>query len=320
MIDVTYLQRILPASVKNTLKPLYRSFYPNKLFVLFWVTFKCNYRCSYCPVVTKFDFGEIFPRNVEKKPSEWIQALDKLPSANIYISGGEPFVYKGLPEFINKQQKHSILGIVTNASAPTKIYDRVARKTHLNLSYHAEFTSQGEFIKKIRELNGLGKFHLNINIVTTRENLPIIQQLEDQLTYEGVSLHVDPFIDADMQFQYTDTERGLLNKVLQKDRINTLDRLNFYSYINKKCSAGRNYINIMPNGEVYRCAAGFEYFYSPLRKDVLSSGPNAPYDPAFFYMGNIFDDSFRLDTKDINCGLPCPAACDRDMAKITILA
>jgi MoaA/NifB/PqqE/SkfB family radical SAM enzyme len=171
----------------------------------------------------------------------------------------------------------------------------------------------------IRELKELDKFHLNINIVATRENLPIIRQLETHLTDEGVSLHVDPLIDADMQFQYTDSEKELLSKVLQKDRINTLDRLDFYGYSTKKCSAGRNYINIMPNGEVYRCAAGFEYYYSPLRNSVLSTGPNAPYDPAFFFMGNIFDPSFRLDTKDITCELPCPAACDRDMAKIKFL-
>jgi organic radical activating enzyme len=76
-----------------------------------------------------------------------VAALDKLPSANIYVSGGEPFIYKGLPDFINKQSRHKILGVVTNASVPSKIYDRVTRRTHLNLSYHAEFTSQEAFIE-----------------------------------------------------------------------------------------------------------------------------------------------------------------------------
>jgi hypothetical protein len=75
----------------------------------------------------------------------------------------------------------------------------------------------------------------------------------------------------------------------------------------------------MPNGDVFRCAAGFEYTYSALRESVLKSGPSAPYDPTFFSMGNIFNENFSLDRRDIICELPCPAACDRDMATIKFI-
>lgn len=319
MIDTSALQAMLPASVKFALQPIYRAIFPNKLFIVMWVTFQCNYKCSYCPVVTKFDFGKVFKRNDEKTPDEWIAALEKLPPARIYISGGEPFIYKGLPDFINKQSKHKILGAVTNGTVPAKIYDRINRKIHLNISYHSEFTNQDEFLKKIEELQALKKFYINVNIVATPENLPIISILKDRLIDKDVSLHVDPYIDPDMKFEYSTEERKTLMGVLYSDRKNSLDRLNFESYEKKQCSAGRNYINIVPNGDVFRCAAGFEYTYSTLRASVLASGPSAPYDPSIFSMGNIFDEDFSLDTKDLICGLPCPAACDRDMASIRFL-
>lgn len=319
MINITNIQNILPAGVKNTLKPFYRMVFPNQLFIVLWITFRCNYKCSYCPVVTKFNFEKIYDKNQEQDPDVWIAALDKLPQANIYLSGGEPFIYKGLPDFVNSQKKHKILGIVTNGTVPVDVYARIKRKTHLNLSYHSEFIAQQSFIDKIKKLKELKKFHLNVNIVATRENLPMIAEFKEHLVDESISLHIDPLIDVDMQFQYSMDEKATLMQYLQKDRVNTMDRLDYHAYGMKTCSAGRNYINIMPNGDVFRCAAGFEYFHSLLRKNILSSGPNAPYDPGFFSMGNIFQDQFFLDSKDIYCELPCPAACDRDMAKIKII-
>jgi len=316
MIDITLLQNLLPASVKNALKPYYRVIYPNQLHVVLWVTFRCNYKCTYCPVVTQFDFSSIYGKDSERSPEEWIIALNKLPSAYIYISGGEPFLYKGLPALVNNQGNYKILGIVTNATVKTNVYERIDRKTHLNLSFHSEFTTQDKFVSKILELKATNKFHLNINVVATRENISLILEFKERLLDKDVSLHIDPFIDPNMQFQYSEEEKQILKSLLSADRIGTLDRLNFDDYTTKICSAGKNYINMMPNGDIFRCAGGFDYFHSPLRKSVLLSGPKSPYNPEYFYMGNIFSDNFSLDTKPIRCELPCPAACDRDMAQI----
>lgn len=319
MIDIIHLQNILPASIKNAIKPFYRTFYPNQLCIVLWITFRCNYKCAYCPVVTKFNYSNIYGKDSEYSYAEWILALDKLPKANIYISGGEPFLYKDLPDFVNNQRKHKILGIVTNATVKSSVYNKINKKTHLNLSFHSEFTTQEQFISKLLELKSLNKFHLNVNIVATRENIPLIAELKKGLVCENISLHVDPLIDSDMEFLYSQEEKELLHDFLENDRVSNLDRLNFFDYRLKQCSAGKNYINIMPNGDVFRCASGFEYYLSPLKKQVLSSGLNAPYDPKYFYMGNIFDEKFSLDTNSILCELPCPAACDRDMAKISFL-
>jgi MoaA/NifB/PqqE/SkfB family radical SAM enzyme len=316
ILSIASLQRYLPASVKNALKPHYRKLFPGQLCMLLWVTFRCNYRCSYCPVVTKFGFSSIYGKEDERTPEEWIAALERLPKANIYISGGEPFLFKGLPELVNGLNKHDILGIVTNATVKTSVYERINKNIHMNLSFHREFVSEDDFLEKVEELRQVGRFHLNVNLVATRENVPMIPKIAKMLSDHRVSLHIDPFVDPDMAFEYTPEETALLSRYLTPDRTTQMDRLVFDDYLPKSCSAGQNYINVMPDGTVFRCAAGFDYYHSPLRRPVLESGPNAPYDPGYFKMGNIFDSSFQLDTKPVLCELPCPAACDRDMAQI----
>jgi MoaA/NifB/PqqE/SkfB family radical SAM enzyme len=316
MLDVTTLQRYLPASVKNALKPYYRSLLPNQLCLLLWVTFRCNYRCSYCPVVTRYAYTDVYGNEDERSPEDWIAALDRLPKANVYISGGEPFLFKGLPELVNGLTKHNILGIVTNATVNTSVYERISRSIHMNLSFHREFVSEDEFLEKVDKLRAIGRFHLNVNLVATRENIPMIPKVEKLLTDHRISLHIDPFVDPDMTFEYTPQEMTILSRYLPPDRVTQMDRLESDKYDRKLCSAGQNYINIMPDGTVFRCAAGFDYYHSPLRRTVLKGGPHGPYDPGYFKTGNIFDPNYQLDTRPVLCELPCTAACDRDMARI----
>jgi wyosine [tRNA(Phe)-imidazoG37] synthetase (radical SAM superfamily) len=72
-MNLAGIQRLIPARMKFSLKPYYRRVFGNRLHVLFWPTFRCNYRCSYCTVYTKFNFTKVYAPNAEVKvdqPSE----------------------------------------------------------------------------------------------------------------------------------------------------------------------------------------------------------------------------------------------------------
>src|SRR5436853_2492934 len=126
MFRILDVQKHVPASVKFALKPYYRKVFPNRLHSMLYPTMRCNYKCSYCPVVTKFDFGMVWGYGSELTASQWIAALEKLPPAVIYIQGGEPFLYRDLPELVNHlPEKHSLVGIVTNLSVPVHVYRRI---------------------------------------------------------------------------------------------------------------------------------------------------------------------------------------------------
>ena len=150
---LTYLQEKIPLSLKTKLKPFYRLIYPNRLHGIINPTFRCTYKCSYCPVCSQFDYGNIYPKSCEKTPEEWLKVLEKLPQTTFFILGGEPFLYNGLPELLNQlsdNSNHTILGLVTNASMPIDLYKQIKNKMHMNISFHREFAQEDEFIEKVK--------------------------------------------------------------------------------------------------------------------------------------------------------------------------
>ncbi len=306
--DLTSLQRFLPAGMKYFLKPYCRNVFKNRLHILLWPTFRCNYRCSYCTAVTKFDFATIFPRRAERSAKEWLGALEKLPPAMIYIAGGEPMLYDPLPDLINQlPSKHRILGIVSNVSLPTRVFRKIRKPVHINASFHREFVAEGEFIERVKELQEF--FHVIVNIVATPENIPVIARIDDLMRKRNISLHVDPLVDT--EFIYTPEQIRALKKYTQADRSSLVS---FDDFSMKQCSAGRNYINLMPGGEVYTCAAGWSYTHSPLLRHVVNGSGVSQYS-----MGNLLDPDFRLNTADVACSLPCKDACDRDSAIVKVI-
>lgn len=280
---------------------------PNRLHALLYPTFRCNYKCSYCPVVTKFDFGTVWGVGSEMTAAQWLTALEKLPPTVIYVAGGEPFLYRDLPEVINRlPKKHTLSGIVTNLSLSTHVYRRIGSRIHLNASFHREFVTQEKFVSKIRELKD--HFHLCVNLVATPENLPALEEISSSFTCNEIDLHVDPYIDPG--FAYTADQRRILAPYIRNDR-KPEEHNPFANYSEKRCSAGRNYIHVAPDGAVYTCAGGISYanstLYSHIVKDADLSG---------FKMGNLLDETFQLNQSDMTCSLPCVHACDRDAAII----
>jgi len=300
-MDLVSIQRFIPPQAKYFLKPYYRKFFSNRLHILLWPTFRCNYRCSYCTVVTKYNLLNDFPPKSERRAEEWVAALEKLPPAMIYFAGGEPFLYMGLPDLVNNlPKKHQLLGIVSNVSQPTSAYRKIKRSFHLNASFHREFVSESDFVAKVKELQEFLDVH--VNIVATKENLPVIASIDALLKTHRMTLHVDPLVDV--AFRYSGAEEALLRKYTKADR-STL--VQFDDFSAKTCSAGRNYLNLMPDGQAFTCAGGFHYTYSPLYAGMVENRPLGQ-----FRLGNIFDSDFKLNSSDIVCELPCQHACDRD--------
>ena len=290
--------------MKFYLKPYYRRVFRNRLHVLFWPTFRCNYRCSYCPICTRFDFSSVFGKDSERTGADWLETFDRLPPASVYIAGGEPFLYQDLPEIINElPDKHSVLGVVTNLSARPEVYERVKKRIHLNASFHREFVSEEELIQKVLQLQE--RFRINVNVVATPQNLDVLKQIGSMLRTKNISLHVDPCVDT--AFKCSKEQAKVLDGYLAADR----GVVDFADRSVKLCSAGHNYVNVLPNGDVFTCAAGFTYTYSPLLADVVGGRDLADY-----RMKNLFEPGFSLNPGYTRCALPCKDACDRDAVMI----
>jgi len=309
VFKITDFRAYVPNGMKHLLKPYFRNLFPNQLVALIWITFRCNYRCSYCNIVTNFNFGTVSGKETERTVDDWVKALENLPPTLFYFAGGEPFLYPGFPELLNRlPSKHSLIGVVSNATAKMEVYRRIEKKIALNISFHREFIEEEPFIKKVEELSSI--CNVSVNIVATRENMSVLRHLQEYFKNKQITLHVDRLLDDSVI--YTPEEEKFLDSFLSIERLKQHDQLAYNDYQPKLCGAGVNYINIMPAGEVYTCAGGMEYAHSPLVKNILDHQPEEHFDTNEFKMGNIFDPGFSLNKKRIVCPLPCRAACDRD--------
>jgi radical SAM protein with 4Fe4S-binding SPASM domain len=305
--DVLELKKYLPARALTALKPYYRKFFPNRLIVMMDPTWRCNYACSYCPIVSKFAYTSVVDKSGELSGEKWLEGLDKLPPAAICILGGEPFVYADLPVIINSwPKKHHLLAITTNLSQPEHVYRRIEGEIKLIASLHREYIEPEPFVSKIKLL--ADQFQIHVNLVATPENLRHLDRIADELKSVGVTLHVDPFVDVG--FQYTSEQMNILRRHVRSDR-HVEDQLNYNDYSPKKCSAGRNYIVISPDGTVYTCQGGMNFIHSHQFAELVGERNVSQY-----RLRNLFDPEFHLNQGDIICSMPCNTACDRDSAII----
>lgn len=77
------------------------------------------------------------------------------------------------------------------------------------------------------------------------------------------TLHVDPYVDH--EFHYSTQEQALLRKYTQADRKLLVD---FGDFSRKQCSAGRNCVNLLPDGQLFTCAGGVHLMHSPLYPEL----------------------------------------------------
>lgn len=306
---IELLQKFVPAKIKSVIRPYHRIFFPNKIYGYWNITYRCTYKCSYCPFCNVTDYSKIYPQSSEKSPEQWLKILQKLPSMSFLIIGGEPLLYDGLSEIINNLPKqHSIIGLLSNASLPIDKYKKIKKNVCLSISFHREFAKEQEFIEKVFEIKSIMKIN-SVNIVATPENIPFLEQLHKKLTPKGITIRVEHLVKPG--FQYSSKELELLKKYITYDR--NLNFKNFYeNCFTKRCSAGRNYINIMPNADTYSCVGGMEYINSVHRQNfILDKNVIQKYK-----LKNLEDPNFVFETKDRICGNPCIYVCDWDYARI----
>jgi len=295
---LNYNLKFLPPFLVKILKGLYLKFSLN-IFnsIVFLPTFRCNYKCPYC-LVNKFDYSRSFQKKDEHHWRDWIEVFEKLPSSIIHISGGEPFLFNGFIELVNNMpRKHIIAGITTNLSFPISEFKKISKNNRrINTSFHPFGVEKEVFLKKVLTLKKIG-FTIWVNIVAYPNLLKKIKSFIDYFRKRGLDVNVDPYLDP--YYEYGDKEKKMVRSLVTRNR-----RIGFDHEDKdwKECYAGSKYIVILPNGDVYSCMAGFYYSTQAYQKFNNSN--------IKFFMGNLFDGSFRYKTKKMKCNLPCQEACD----------
>src|SRR5262249_49790833 len=90
----------------------------------YYLTYKCNSRCTYCDIPVK-------PENIRIKEVapeiviENLAALKRLGVKVLDFTGGEPLIYRHLPEVLKAAKE---MGFFTSLANTGTLYERLAHK------------------------------------------------------------------------------------------------------------------------------------------------------------------------------------------------
>lgn len=301
--------RIPPNLRRNLIilaKPFHRLILGNVNYVVFSPTFRCNYNCPYCLINTKINYAKKYSKNNEYDYREWITALNRFPCSLIYISGGEPLIFPGLTDLIREiSKKHLIGSLNTNLSSDISKLMKINQKNIMSVaaSFHPHMTEKEGFAKKVRKLKENG-FIVKVSLVAYPQILDSIDDFKMYFLEKlGVEFIIEPYLDP--TYEYSEEEKILVRNYVKPDRKIGYD---FNDDRPKKCDAGSKYFMIIPNGDVYTCYAGFYNDTSSIHKRYFKKGR--------FYLGNLFDGTFKKMSKQKICSIPCSEACDISLSKV----
>lgn len=255
--------------------------------------YKCNFSCPYC---------YIYMRKQGNLPiwTDVVKAFNKLAPQTLDITGGEPFLNPNLVDIINGLTEVPRIGLTTNLSQDIRRFVQEVspeKVISITLSYHPSQRITAEaFIGKALLLQQRG-FKVTVNFVSFPEQMYLLHSTRQMFNGLGIRFHVDPFMQESHEapYTYTEAEQRFLRPFIEDDRAYRIDGVDDNVVL---CSAGRDYLQVSPEGDAYRCM--IHHLHA---KDSI---------------GNIFDPDFKLFEEDKICSdYGMCAGCDRDKATIT---
>lgn len=282
--------------------------------ISFFITVRCNYKCSYCYLPDPFCSGK------EIKPQKILAKLAKITSS-LDLLGGEPFLEK--EKLIDIIQYSKIYGLkLRSISTNGSIYDKEIIN---NLKTLKDFTLQvsmdaaspktyklirnsSHFQEVIGNTREFIKAELDVilGMVLTNKNYQEIEdflKLAEELGAKGISFGA--FIPvgrgskrATWCLNYEQTRYSY--QIIK----NLKTKLKIVGFEDQECPAGVAQVDILPNGDIYPCALFFGFEQSKigniLDKDLDFSNP--------WYQELV---NFQVPKKCKNCPIPpvCYGGC-----------
>jgi organic radical activating enzyme len=126
--------------------------------VTIFVTYRCNLLCSYCSLLDPVP-GKRPESKIELSPEEWVEKIRVFPVnvRDVYITGGEPTLYRGLEFLVNNLLGRGYRVLVfTNLrkSLPFE-FCTPSRRFKIQATYH-KCADPKEFDKNYQRLKSLG--------------------------------------------------------------------------------------------------------------------------------------------------------------------
>lgn len=242
----------------------------------------CNYRCPYC-----FFTGDTLGEKLRKfaSPGDWQSAFDATGKVwLLHLTGGEPSAYPEIVELCEAlTQRHyiSLNSNLTNSSL-ARFADRIdpARVRFINAGLHIEERTRraggAVFVRHAGLLKEKG-FPLLVSLVATPQALARFSESVELLRPVGLMpipkllrgwhngrRYPDAYTDVDRRRFTFFAEAAkkfyapIIDDMPERPSIDMFVDAKYTRqeprFHGQSCDAGRSFVSIQPNGDVYRCA------------------------------------------------------------------
>ncbi|MFO7916039.1 MAG: radical SAM protein [Candidatus Krumholzibacteriales bacterium] len=271
---------------------------PERCFVNWFITEKCNFSCEYCSIVNPRGFRRVLhkiKKFLKKTPSSRFDLYDELDNVLARFSetgmqvtfgftGGEPFVYPRFMEICSRIIEHEefMIALDTNLAvgdinrfirkAPPEKVEYIFASTHI-LERERVGGGLDRFLDNVLKLKESG-YSLDVNYVMYPPLFDRVKGDYQRFIERGVNLTIKPFKGVFRGRKYPAAYTAGEKEIIRSFSPDTSDRgIGPRSRSGLSCSAGRNLIRVLSNGDVVRCAGdfrllgniftGFELYDSP---------------------------------------------------------
>ena len=302
-----------------------------RLSIQWFITWKCNLTCAYCwqeVAADRYRHGRI--NRIE--PQKWVDAFERLRPRELHLTGGEPSLYKKLPELIALLDPEIELVMNSNLGNALVIeqfleHVRPDRFHKLIFSLHPTQVPVDTFFGKLARLKRAGYRNLVTEMVLYPLHLPLAGEVVDRCRDLGVSLSFDPYVPpAADALPRDETMLAQMRHWIEvaADHTESLQEVSPYSFDQPQffeiprderaraanlpsgrlpifCAAGSRRINVDDLGDVYACTSAVD------RSKMFDRLALPHYAP----LGNVFDPDFSLLDRPLLCweSFRC-SACD----------
>jgi MoaA/NifB/PqqE/SkfB family radical SAM enzyme len=252
---------------------------PGRVFLVWDISYRCNYNCSYCPTHESLMSEDSIYISMNKMQEISYDMYKRYSSCHIRFSGGEPFIYPNFIEFLQELSEFHTLEVSTNLSMDVNELKKKLRPEGilLSTSFHPEFVNIHEFLKKISFLKN-NKFNVSVTYVAYPPFLKQLGYYKEIIEKKGIQFIIQlfngSFGERVYPDAYTDEERILLKDYVDTSLHRSANRRIFEHKTNeekkriKNCRMGQMYAKIDRFGDIFRCCAK----QSPKLGNIFRSG------------------------------------------------
>jgi MoaA/NifB/PqqE/SkfB family radical SAM enzyme len=270
----------------------------------------CNYRCTYC----FFDEESLGAKlRTFASAQQWSACFDATGYTwLLHITGGEPSIYPKFVELCDELTQRHYISLNTNLThrALSDFAERIdpSRVSFINAAFHLEERDHRSghtvFLRHAELLRSKG-FRILVSIVATPTALTRFEEAVELLKSTGLApipklfrgsldgrMYPRSYTELDKnRFRlFCDNARELYQPLFESnDETPTIDMFRddehldgVPSFAGMSCDAGRRFVRIESNGDVYRCGPG-EWFGNVLDRTFVPRPGPTPCNTEYCY-------------------------------------